>query len=498
MENYTSATSPNSRDRVEKSILEELEAGNYAVTTHKPTIVSALGAVPKPDSDDLRLIHDCSMPPSLGVNNYIAIEKQTFQTLDDAVKLIDEDSFIAKVDLRRAYRSVPVHPSNHDALGLKWKFQGDKHFTYFVDTRLPFGGRSAPGIFHRLTQSVRRMMFRRGYKGIVVYLDDFLVVGKTLKECQEAFYVLCRLLEELGFTISPNKVVEPCQKLTFLGVEIDTESLTLSLPQDKLHSLKDTLLSFSHRARASKRQLQQLAGRLNWACKVVFGGRTFLRRILDLMNSLCKQSDKCLLNKEFFKDLDWWLQFLEVFNGQCPFHDSRPITNLHTDACSSGIGAVFGEDWFYSNLLVDAPELAPLHINFKEALCIVFALRRWAPFLRDKTINIFCDNTAAVAMLNKGTTRNRVMMDYLRQLFWYSATYNFRLKVFHIPGKFNVWADHVSRLHQEEHFLALCQHQLSRFGPSALNSPATCHMSQLSYLFLLGLFGSGFYSHSAF
>ena len=216
------------------------------------------------------------------------------------------------------------------------------------------------------------------------------------------------------------------------------------------------------------------------------------------MNSLCKQSDKCLLNKEFFKDLDWWLQFLEVFNGQCPFHDSRPITNLHTDACSSGIGAVFGEDWFYSNLLVDAPELAPLHINFKEALCIVFALRRWAPFLRDKTINIFCDNTAAVAMLNKGTTRNRVMMDYLRQLFWYSATYNFRLKVFHIPGKFNVWADHVSRLHQEEHFLALCQHQLSRFGPSALNSPATCHMSQLSYLFLLGLFGSGFYSHSAF
>ena len=154
--------------------------------------------------------------------------------------------------------------------------------------------------------------------------------------------------------------------------------------------------------------------------------------------------------------------------------------------------------WIGSNLLVDAPELAPLHINFKEALCIVFALRRWAPFLRDKTINIFCDNTAAVAMLNKGTTRNRVMMDYLRQLFWYSATYNFRLKVFHIPGKFNVWADHVSRLHQEEHFLALCQHQLSRFGPSALNSPATCHMSQLSYLFLLGLFGSGFYSHSAF
>ena len=82
MENYSSATNPDSRDRVEKSILEELEAGNYAVTTHRPTIISALGAVPKPDSDDLRLIHDCSMPPSLGVNNYISIDKQSFQTLE--------------------------------------------------------------------------------------------------------------------------------------------------------------------------------------------------------------------------------------------------------------------------------------------------------------------------------------------------------------------------------------------------------------------------------
>ena len=498
MDNYFSATSPTSKDKVESSILEEIEAGNYAITTHKPTIISALGAVPKPDSDELRLIHDCSMPPSLGVNNYIAIEKQTFQTLDDAVKLIDKDSFIAKVDLRRAYRSVPVHPSNHDALGLKWKFQGDKHFTYLVDTRLPFGGRSAPGIFHRLTQSVKRMMFRRGFKGVVVYLDDFLIVGKTLKECQEAFKALCDLLVELGFTISPSKVVEPCQKLTFLGVEIDTHALTLSLPQDKLHSLKEVLLSFRNKTRASKKQLQQLAGRLNWACKVVYGGRTFLRRILNLMNTLCRQSDKCLLSEEFFKDLDWWLQFLEVFNGQCPFHDTRPVTNIHTDACSSGIGAVFEDDWFYSNLWVDNPELASLHINFKEALCIVFALLRWAPTLRDKTIHIYCDNTAAVAMLNKGTTKNRVMMDYLRQLFWYSATYNFRLKVFHIPGKLNVWADHVSRLHQVEHLVAFCQFELSRFGPFALASLATFHMSQASYFFLLGLFGTGLYSLSAF
>ena len=144
----------------------------------KPVIISALGAIPKADSEDLRLIHDCSMPPGRGVNSYIDIDKQKFSTIDDAVRSIEHGYFLAKVDLRHAYRSVPVHPSNYKALGLKWRFKGSRCFTYFVDTRLPFGGRSAPGIFHRLTQAVYRMMKRRGFV-VIVYLDDFLVIGKN-------------------------------------------------------------------------------------------------------------------------------------------------------------------------------------------------------------------------------------------------------------------------------------------------------------------------------
>ena len=305
VDNYASATGPDSKEKVERAILEELSAGNYYIPECKPTIVSALGAVPKPDLDDLRVIYDCSMPPGRGVNSFISIDKQKFQTLDDATKLIGKDLYIAKVDLRRAYRSVPVHPSNYPALGLKWRFDGDREFTYLVDTRLPFGARSAPGIFHRITQSVRRMMKRKGFSRIIVYLDDFLVVGRTFKECQLAYDTLCSLLLELGFAISPGKLVPPCQKLTFLGVVIDTSTLSLSLPQSKLCDLQTLLISFRFKVRASKRQLQQLAGRLNWACKVVYGGRTFLRRILDLMSSLVTQSAKCLLSEEFFRDLDW-------------------------------------------------------------------------------------------------------------------------------------------------------------------------------------------------
>ena len=95
-----------------------------------------------------------------------------------------------------------------------------------------------------------------------------------------------------------------------------------------------------------------------------------------------------------------------------------------------------------------------------------------------------CDNTAAVAMLNKGTTRHPVMMQLLRMLFWLSAIHIFRLKAFHIPGAENFVADHASRLHETRHFCSFYNFLASYsmpFTASALN-----HMSVATYRFLIG------------
>jgi len=147
---------------------------------------------------------------------------------------------MAKVDLRHAYRSVPVHPS-WTALGLKWRFSGQKSYSYLVDTRLPFGCRSAPGIFHRIMQTVKRMMIRRGFNLIVVYLDDFLVIGRTKEECQLAFDTLCSLLCDLGFQLILPKLVSPCQSFVLLCVHLDTITLTFSLPSAKLQDQQITV-----------------------------------------------------------------------------------------------------------------------------------------------------------------------------------------------------------------------------------------------------------------
>ena len=148
------------------------------------------------------------MPKGKGFNSYSKVSSFKFQTLDDAIKLLKPGYFMSKIDLKSAYRSVPIHPSNYAGTGLKWRFKGSKvKFTYFVDTRLPFGGKCSPEIFNRLTQAVRRMMAKKGFEAIVVYLDDFLVTGESLEACQAAFDSLLSLLQNLGFRIKWKKVV---------------------------------------------------------------------------------------------------------------------------------------------------------------------------------------------------------------------------------------------------------------------------------------------------
>ena len=75
-----------------------------------------------------------------------------------------------------------VEEIQHESTTLKWNFSGSDHFTYFVDTRLPYRGRRAPGIFNHLTLVVKQIMARRGYKMIIVYLDDFLIIAHSFAQ----------------------------------------------------------------------------------------------------------------------------------------------------------------------------------------------------------------------------------------------------------------------------------------------------------------------------
>ena len=120
-------------------------------------------------------------------------------------------------------------------------------------------------------------MAKKGYKTIVCYLVDVLIIASTYNACLEALNVLLRLVWVLGFHIKYNKLEGPCKRLIFMGIVLDSISMTLSIPQGKMDEVKQYLKSFLISRKVTKRRIQQLAGKLNWISQCILGGRFYMR-----------------------------------------------------------------------------------------------------------------------------------------------------------------------------------------------------------------------------
>ena len=160
----------------------------------------------------------------------------------------------------------------------------------YIDTVLPFGLRSAPKIFNAVADTVEWIIHQQGVSTIFHYLDDFLIVGNPhTRDCTVQLSVLRAVFENLGIPVAMEKLEVPTTVLTFLGIEINMKEMMLCLPTAKLIELQDLVTSWLGKKSCLKHELQSLVGKLRHACKVVRPGRTFLRRVFELLSVTSKK-----------------------------------------------------------------------------------------------------------------------------------------------------------------------------------------------------------------
>jgi hypothetical protein len=455
-DNYASARGPENRDKVEQAIIEEIDSGHYCVTSNKPHIVSAIGAIPKPGGSDIRIIHDASRPAGKSMNELALAKNCQYTSIDKVVEVLQPKGWLAKIDLRHAYRSVPIAKSNYCATGLKWKFSSVDNVVYMFDTRLPFGAKKSPHIFQTITESITRMMQKRGYT-VMVYLDDFIIVEECRENCEKAYAVLLSLLQNLGFVISWNKIGPPSQRLVYLGITIDSVKGELAVPEDKLLLLKSEVEKWGNKQSVSKRELQQFIGRLTWASKLLRTSRPYLRRLIDLTCKLKRPMHRIRLSKCVKQDLQMLAVICERFNGTVLFKDTLPSHALSTDACTTGGAGFFMGDWFYSNWALDSPGFELEHINVKEVYAVLLAAKRWCVYWRNKNVTVYVDNMVSLFAINKGTSKNARILGFIKELYVLSITHNFHVTAKYINTKDNVVADALSRLDNSEFVLVAAE-----------------------------------------
>ena len=198
------------------------------------------------------LLVDLSHPGGHSVNDGISSHlcSLSYITGDDAIHQIlqtGKGTLLAKVNIKSAFRLLPVHPADRHLLGMKLGK------TIYIDTCLPFGLHLVPRLFNILADLLSWSAQQSGVSFVVHYLDDFLTMGPPMSEkCGNNLHIFKRLCEELGVPLAHEKVEGPSTTITFLRIILDTVQMEIRLPTDKLHRIQDTLSNWVGKKKAKK------------------------------------------------------------------------------------------------------------------------------------------------------------------------------------------------------------------------------------------------------
>ena len=187
------------------------------------------------------------------------------------------------------------------------------------------------------------------------------------------------LLQNLGFVINWEKSeLVPCQKIDFLGFQIDTCAMMFYLPQEKVQKIKQLCLQMLNSVKVTVREVASLTGKLVSTVQAILPANLQCR-YLQMLQTKSLLSGKnyesfIILTKAAKEEISWWLNQVDSSNGKTII-SSTPDKVITSDASNQGWGAVCmgqrtGGIWNSQEKL--------LHINVKELLAAFFAINAFA------------------------------------------------------------------------------------------------------------------------
>ena len=434
--------------KIDQEVASGRISGPYATSPYEQFVVSPLGIREKKVPGTYRVIHDLSYPyNSESVNANIPRECASVQysSIVDAIRNINifgPGCYLAKSDIKSAFRIIPIHPSDRHMLGFKWLEN------YYFDNCLPMGCSSSCSIFEMFSTALEWIIVQNTTKVKIVHvLDDFLFVAENFEDCQKALNIFLEICQIIGVPIAPEKTIGPVQSLPFVGIDLDTIAMTANLPQDKVDKfLTQVEFCLSNKA-ITVSQLQSTCGMLNFACGVIPSARAFTRRLYDLSIGKSKPYYRVKMTREVKQDLQVWRMFLNQYNYRTLLLDYKWISNQHlrlfTDASTTiGYGGVFGDKWFYG---LWSDSCRGMNIALLELYPICLALHLWTEQLVNKCITIHSDNQAVVHIINNSTSKDANIMILVRKFTLLCMQNNILIRATHIPGKINITPDLLSR-----------------------------------------------------
>ena len=376
-------TSQENSSLVTLEVTELLSKGAIVETQLTPhSFISQIFLVEKKDGGQRPVIN------LKGLNQFVRVEHFKMEGLHLLPDFLQSVDWMVKMDLKDAYLQVPINPGHQPLLSFLWEEK------YYMFTCLPFGLSAAPRVFTKLLKPVVGFLRQVGCR-LIIYLDNLLFLHQDKDRLRHMVQLISQLFEGLGLMVNLKKsILLPAQNLGFLGFNINSQTMQISLPQEKMRKIQQDSSRLLAQQSVSVRQIAQFVDKTTATLRALPTAPLHYRALQFLMNSVAPvnytqegTTDKfntiVQLDPESKTDLTWWSS-LNRKDLLTPVIPPAPSVTIESDASNQGWGAVLegqtrtGGVW--------TAEEATHHINYLELLAAFLAIKVFGKDWRDSSL----------------------------------------------------------------------------------------------------------------
>ena len=324
---------------------------------------------------------------SVTVNPQLETHRQPMPLPDELMHRLSGGYCFSKIDLADAYNQVKLSPESQKTLALS------THRGVLLQKRLQFGISSAPGYFQEIMEKITRDL-----KGVAVFLDDILVSGKNAADHLQNLRALLQRLQDKGLRCKREKCCFAQPSVEYLGHTLSRQGVGKGRKVDAVLKMP---------APKNAAEVRSFLGSVQFYGKWIPNLSTRAEPLFKLTR---KDQPWSWGNKEeaAFKDLKKVLSSEDIL---AHFDPATPI-GIACDASSVGIGAVLfhryadGSERPIANASKTLTDTQRKYSQVqKEALAVIFALKKFHQFLYGRKFILVTDHKPLVALFspNKGT-----------------------------------------------------------------------------------------------
>jgi len=246
-------------------------------------------------------------------------QRYTFPVIEECLSRLTNARVFTLLDLRDSFHQIRVHDDS------------TKYFSFatpdgqYEFKRLPFGFCESPAEFQKRLVQILQPLIREDR--ILVYIDDVLIPSVTVEQNLRTLREVLCCLKKHRFELNYKKCLFLRKSLEFLGYVISSDGITLS--DRHVEAIR------AYKQPGNVIEVQRFLGLANYFRRFI---KDFSLKARPL-HELLRKAVKFNFNKDCMQAFHTLKRELTAY-PVLHLYDPAAETELHTDACAQGFGAI--------------------------------------------------------------------------------------------------------------------------------------------------------------